>query len=193
MVSGGPRLGGDGLHGCQKSRSVLGTPLFEELAGAVLLFGWRDQFGVGGEGADGGVGGDLLDGGVVLGWFEALLGWQVEAGDLEAIEQETGAARVELVLGELLQDHADAVLDGAAVFHERERQGGGAATAAADVFGWAAGGVVVVAEVFVAVRFAQAGRAAAASVGEDVAALEAFGLFGHGGFSGLLVLGYQCQ
>ena len=42
-----------------------------------------------------------------------LLGWKVDAGDLQAVEQEAGAARVELVLGEFLEDLADAVLDGA--------------------------------------------------------------------------------
>lgn len=46
--------------------------------------------------------------------------------------------------------------------------------------GGAAGGVVVVAEIFVA----EAGAAAAATVGEDVAALEAADVLGHKGLSG---------
>jgi CHASE2 domain-containing sensor protein len=70
------------------------------------------------------------------------------------------------------------VLDGAAVFGQGQVEGGATAAAVAWIFGWAAGGVVVVTKFFVA----QAGAAAAASVGEDVAALIAFrGLVGGSG------------
>ena len=75
-----------------------------------------------------------------------------------------------------------------AVFEQRECEGGGAAAASTDAGRGAARGVVVVAEVFVAFGFAEAWAAAAASVGEDVSALEAFGLFGHGGSFELVVL-----
>jgi len=44
-------------------------------------------------------------------WF-----WQVEAGDLEAVEEEAGAAWVDIVGGDALQDLADGGLDGGAVF-----------------------------------------------------------------------------
>jgi hypothetical protein len=63
------------------------------------------------------------------------------------------------------------VLDGGAVFGVGEGEGAGLVLAGA--LGGAAGGVVVVAEVFAA----EGGAAAAVAVGEDVAALVAFGVF----------------
>ncbi len=157
------------------------APFFKDFTGAVLFPEFAsNEFGVGGEGTLRIVGGDFFDRGVVFSGFETFLRRQVEAGDLQAVEKETGAARVEFILGEFLENLTDAVLDGAAVFHERERECLGAAATATDVLCAAARGVVVVAEVFVAVGFAETWGAAAASVGEDVAALEAFGLFEHG-------------
>jgi hypothetical protein len=42
-----------------------------------------------------------------------LLGFgQVQAGDLEAVEEETGSAGVDVVGGYALEDLADGVLDG---------------------------------------------------------------------------------
>ena len=41
---------------------------------------------------------------------------EVEAGDLEAIEEEAGAAWVDVVGGDALEDFADRGLDGGAVF-----------------------------------------------------------------------------
>jgi hypothetical protein len=80
------------------------------------------------------------------------------------------------------------VLDGGSVFGERDFEGGAAAAAGA----WA-GGVMVVAEVF----SAKAWAAAAVAVGEDVAALVAFGfglwclvLFDDGGVHWSLPTGY---
>jgi hypothetical protein len=64
------------------------------------------------------------------------------------------------------------MLDCRPVFGEREFEGGAAASAG--IGGGFAGGVVVEAELF----SAEAGAAAAVAVGEDVAALEAFGWFG---------------
>ena len=96
---------------------------------------------------------------------------QVAAGDLQAIEQEAGAFEVDFVAGDALQDFADGGLDGAAVLEVGQVEFGGAGAAVFDVLGGAAGGVVVVAELFVAQAFA----AAAVAVGEDVAALKGLG------------------
>ncbi|HEX3374120.1 MAG TPA: hypothetical protein VHS13_07925 [Edaphobacter sp.] len=94
---------------------------------------------------------------------------EVEAGDLEAVEEESGAAGVDVVGGDALEDLADRALDGGAVFGQGEFEG--RATGSAGVGCGFAGGVVVVAEVLAA----EAGAAAAVAVGEDVAALVAFG------------------
>lgn len=110
---------------------------------------------------------DCLGCGFCGGW---LFG-EVEAGDLEAVEEEAGAAGVDVVGGDALQDLADGVLDRGTVFGEREFEGG---VAGARVLRRSSRGVVVVAEVFAA----EARAAAAAAVGEDVAALVAFGCFG---------------
>jgi hypothetical protein len=99
---------------------------------------------------------------------------EVEAGDLEAVEEEAGAAGVDVVGGDALEDLADGVLDGGTVFREGDFEGGAAAPAGAGVGCGFAGGVVVVAEVF----SAEAWAAAAVAVGEDVTALEAFRCFG---------------
>ena len=124
-----------------------------------------------------GVGGDLFDG--LWGFFVSCVvcgfgvAWEVGAGDLEAVEEETGALGVDLVVGDAEEDLADGELDGGAVFGHGEVEGV-AVFAGARVLDRAAGGVVVVAEVFLA----QAWAAAAVAVGEDVAALVAF-WFGH--------------
>jgi hypothetical protein len=91
---------------------------------------------------------------------------EVEAGDLEAVEEEAGAARVDLVSGDALQDFADGGLDGGAVFGQRQVEGGAAAAAAARIGDGSSRGVVVVAELLLA----EAGAGAAVPVGEDVAA-----------------------
>jgi hypothetical protein len=96
---------------------------------------------------------------------------QVDAGDLEAVEEEAGAFGVDFVGGDAAQDFADGGLDGGAVLGEREVELGLAGAAAARVFDRAAGGVVVVTKFFVAETCASA----TVSVGEDVAALEACG------------------
>ena len=88
---------------------------------------------------------------------------QVDAGDLEAVEEEAGAFGVDFVGGD-------------AVLGEREVELGLAGAAAARVFDRAASGVVVVTKFFLA----EAWAGAAVSVGEDVAALEASGLVWHG-------------
>ena len=97
---------------------------------------------------------------------------QVDAGDLEAVEEEAGAFAVDFVAGDAAQDLADGGLDGGAVLGEGEVELGLAGAAAARVFDRAAAGVVVVTKFFLG----EACAAAAVAVGEDVAALEASGL-----------------
>ena len=134
--------------------------------------------GAGCEDAVGGVEDDVFDGlrdlvgvvGVVgvagvVGRAGRVFG-QVGACDLEAVEEESGAARVELVGGDAAEDLADGGLDGGAVFGVGELEGGAAAATLAGVEDGAAGGVVVVAELFCA----EAGGLAAVAAGEDVAA-----------------------
>src|SRR5882757_7843391 len=62
-----------------------------------------------------------------------LLFGEVEAGDLEAVEEEAGAARVDVVGGDALEDLTDGVLDRGAVFGERDFEGGAAAVTGAGV------------------------------------------------------------
>jgi hypothetical protein len=127
------------------------------------------------------VGGDLFD---HVGLFTLLvavvaLGFgfgEVEAGDLEAVEEQACAAGIDLVGGDALEDLADGELDGGLVFGQGQVEVGAAVLAVARVGDGAAGGVVVVAEVF----SAEAWAAAAVAVGEDVAALVAFRLVLHG-------------
>jgi hypothetical protein len=106
--------------------------------------------------------------------FGGLLFGEVEAGDLEAVEEKAGAAGVNVVGGDALEDLADGVLDGGAVFGERDLEVGAAAAPGVRILCRSAGVVMVVAEVF----SAEAGASAAVAVGEDVAALVAFGCFG---------------
>src|SRR6185437_10343779 len=101
---------------------------------------------------------------------------QVEAGDLETVEEQAGAARVDFVGGDPLEHLAEALLDGAAVLGVGEGEAGLATPAGGGVLDGAAGVVVVVAEGVGALGAADGRAAAAAAVGEDVAALEASGL-----------------
>jgi hypothetical protein len=137
------------------------------------------DFGAGGEDAEGWVDSDLfydLVCGLRFGrGFGGGLGFgQVEAGDLEAIEEEAGAARVDVVGGDALEDFSDGGLDCGPVFWQRQVEGRAAAAALFWVGDGLSRGVVVVAELFLA----EAGAGAAASVGEDVAALVLFRCFG---------------
>jgi hypothetical protein len=115
---------------------------------------------------------------------------QVEAGDLETVEEQAGAAGVDVVGGDAAEDFADGLLDGRAVFRVREGEARLAAVAGGGVLDGAAGVVVEVAEGLAttigAFGAADGGAAAAAAVGEDVAALEA------GGF-GLGCDGFRCH
>jgi hypothetical protein len=162
--------------GVQQSRDAVGRSGW----GFVLLFVLRCVFGHRGEEAEVSVEDDFVHRGYGFGGRRGLR--QVEAGDLEAVEEKARAAGVDVVSRDALQHFADGLLDGAAVFRNGEVEGGAMAFADFDfrVADGAAGGVVVVAKFFVAER----GTAATVSVGEDVAALKAgfrvaFGLW-HG-------------
>ncbi|HEV2575720.1 MAG TPA: hypothetical protein VGU25_00800 [Acidobacteriaceae bacterium] len=150
----------------------------EELHGAfgfivAELGGWGEEavFGVVDDFAD-----RLFGFGVGIG-----LG-QVEASDLEAVEEQPRAARVDFVGGDLLENDGEALLDGAAVFGIGDSEAGLAALARGGVLNGAAGVVVEVAEgqarLGATFGAAEGGAAAAAAVGEDVAALEAGFVFG---------------
>ncbi len=122
--------------------------------------------------AEGWVFDDVLDG-VVGDVVGPGLG-EVEAGDLEAVEEQAGAAWVDLVRGDALEDVAEGELDGGAVFGVGEDEVGGlglTALAGRKLGGrrGTAGGLVEVAEGLIA----QARAAATAAVDVDVAALEA--------------------
>ena len=193
MTTKGAGGAGGGLHVREGGGLGFGrvAELVEEDAGeagaGVVGVGGEGDFGTGSEGAEVGVGDDLLDelsGGV--GGLDGGGARQVQGGDLEAIEQKSGAAGIELVGGEPVEDLADGGLDGGAVFEtgDGEVEGGGLVLALGEVARGdglaAAGGVVVEAEVLAA----EAGAAAAVAVGEDVAALEAASATAAGGFRG---------
>ncbi len=109
------------------------------------------------------MGGDLFDdfGGFGFRGFE-----EVEAGDLEAVEEEAGAAGVDVVGGDAAENFADGKLNAGTIvgIGKRKVEGGAAAAALLRAGDGFSGGVVVVAEVF----SAEAGAAAAVAVGEDV-------------------------
>ena len=142
----------------------------EDVAVGAVVIG-RDEFGDGCERAEGFVEGDFFDGfggdGVGMIGGDLLIFLQVRRGDLEAVEEQGGAAGVDLVAGDAEQDLADGELDGGTVFRQGQGEGGAAAAALERVGDRRAVGVVEVAKGLVA----EAAAAAAAAVGEDVAAL----------------------
>ena len=76
------------------------------------------DFGSGSEDAQLGVSSDLVYDFDGFGFGVAMRGWwfgEVEAGDLEAVEEQAGAAGVDVVGGDALEDFADGVLDGGAI------------------------------------------------------------------------------
>jgi hypothetical protein len=121
------------------------------------------------------VGGDLFDdfGGFGFGVVMGRGLGEVEAGDLEAVEEQAGAARVDVVGGDAAENCSDGKLNAGTIvgIGERKVEGGAAASTLLGVGDGFSGGVVVVAEVF----SAEAGAAAAVAVGEDLAALVLFG------------------
>jgi hypothetical protein len=91
----------------------------DELGDGAFAFCDVGDFGARGEDAEGGVDGDLfysLGYGLGFRGFCGLDFGEVEAGDLEAVEEETGSARVDLVGSDTLENLADGRLDGGAVF-----------------------------------------------------------------------------
>ena len=126
-------------------------PLFEEDLFEGFVAGGALEFGDGGEGAVEVVVDEFVDGlggaggrGLGVGFGEA------GEGDLEAVEEEAGAPGVDVVGGDAGEDFAEGELDGGAVFEAGEGEGGLVAAAFLQMAAGdgAAGGVVVVAEVF---------------------------------------------
>lgn len=104
------------------------------------------HLGAGGEVAEPGFSDDIFDS-LYCYFFEfGVLPGQVEAGDLKAVEEKTGAAGVNIVGGDALEDLADGELDGAAIFGQGKTEGRAAAAALARVGDGLSGGVVVVTE-----------------------------------------------
>jgi len=95
---------------------------------------------------------------------------EIEAGDLEAVEEEAGAAWVDVVGGDALEDFADGGLDGGAIFGQGQVEVGAATATCSRVGDWLSRGVVVVAELFLT----ETRAGAAVAVGEDVTALVLF-------------------
>ena len=158
--------------------SLLGEPAVEHVVG---LFG-LGELGDGSEGAEFGVGEDFFD---EFGLGRLLELGEVHGGDLEAVEEEAGAARVDVAGGDAAEDLGDGKLDAGAVVGGGEVEEGGVCVGFGDE-GCGRGAAMVA--VVVAEGLVAEGRGAAAvAVGEDVAALETdgFGGFGcdrHGGY-----------
>jgi hypothetical protein len=174
---------------CRACGLVVLQDFHEQVGDDAGAFGGRAHLGARGKGAQFGIGGDVFygfRGGFALGFGE------VEAGDLETVEEEAGAAGIDFVGGDALEDFSDGGLDGGTVFRQGQAEGGAAASALTWVSDRFSCCVVVVAEFFVA----QAGAAATVAVGEDVTALEAFWCFGSGIDDGVLhmspPLGEKC-
>jgi hypothetical protein len=87
----------------------------EEQSDSAFGSGGLGDVGARGEDAEGGVDGDLFYR-LGFGSGEDLWFGEVEAGDLEAVEEEACAAGIDVVGGDALEDFADGCLDGGAVF-----------------------------------------------------------------------------
>jgi hypothetical protein len=107
-----------------------------------------------------------------LEWSRARLRWKGAERDLEAVEEHSGALQVDVVVGDGVHDLGDGGAGAVAVLGVGEVEDIDAVAAFAGIVYGAAVGVVVVTEV----RVAQAGTAATAAGGEDVAAAAAGGL-----------------
>jgi hypothetical protein len=162
-----------GVLGCGEW-FVVEAELVEEEGGFGGGVGGFEELGWGSEGTEVGVVDDGVDGG--FGEVVGVGSGEVEAGDLEAVEEQAGAAGVEVVGRDAREDFAEGELDGGAVFEGGDVEDGAAAEREVVVGAGseAAGAVVEVAELLAA----QGRAAAAAAFGEDVAALVEVG--GHG-------------
>ena len=155
--------------------------LFEEQSDRALALELLDAGG-GSQRAERGVFGDLLDEEGRLG--VARFFGQGDDGGLQAVEQQAGAARVQVVGGDALQHERDGVQDAAAVGElvgAGELKGAEAGLVGGGVLDGAARGVVLIAKLLPA----QAGRGAAVAVHIDVAAAEALAGVGLCGVVGL--------
>ncbi len=103
--------------GCLSLFGLLPVEFFDESGGEGALFCGIGHFGGGGEGAEFGVGSDFFDELLIAGGFGGAR--DVEAGDLESVQEQSGAAGVDLVAGDAAKHFADGDLDGGAVFGER--------------------------------------------------------------------------
>jgi hypothetical protein len=102
----------------------LGFHFAEQPADCAEAFLFWGDFGAWGDGAQLGVDGDLFDDfdGLVVGVALARGGLglgEIEAGDLEAVEEEAGATWVDVIRGDALQNLADGGLDCGSVFGKR--------------------------------------------------------------------------
>lgn len=80
--------------------------------------GFLIHFAAGGDGSVDRVCGDLFD---EEGWlFFRFTLRQVEAGDLQSVEEEAGSAGIDVVGGYAFEDLADGVLNGASIFRVGE-------------------------------------------------------------------------
>ncbi len=151
--------------------------LIQQQTDPAAAWGW--DFGAESEIAEDGVGDDLIHHfdidvvGVFRLWRDA---GEVGAGDLEAVKEQAGSFGVDLVACDTGEDLADGALDSGTVLRHADVEAGSTAAVLVRILDGAAGGVVVVAEVFVA----EAWAAAALAAGEDVTALQACGCVGHG-------------
>ncbi len=161
----------DGVERGDVGRCLHAPLLHEDVFEGLLVLEVED----GSDGTVDGVEDELFDGGGALGFGFGFGGRQVAAGDLQAVEEQAGAARVERVGGEAGEDFGDGELDGGAVFQIAHEEGFLPGAAFAEVFHRPAILVVKIAKFFLF----ECGRAATAAGSEDVAALEAGFCGGH--------------
>ena len=135
-------VAGVGRWGISGSGSSVGHAFEEEFEGALGPVG--AELGGRGDEAVLGVMGDLGDD--LGGWLGGVRFGQVEAGDLEAVEEQAGAAGVDVVGGDAAEDFSDGLLDRGTVLGVGEGEAGLAAVAGGGVLDGAAGVVVEVAE-----------------------------------------------
>jgi hypothetical protein len=115
IVCGGLDGGEGGRFGGGGSFFFFLHHAFDEQEDGAFAFCDLGDVGARGEDTEGWVYGDLFYGFGFCG-ICGLDFWQVQAGNLEAVEEEAGAAGIDVVGGDTLQDFADGGLDGGAIF-----------------------------------------------------------------------------